>query len=184
MTEFLQLVVFGVVLGGIIALGAIGVSLIFGILRFANFAHGDTMAFGAMVTILMTWWLQQTARWQAVFVRRASDMIRRVLNVTPEWSHPFLLVGVGVAQPFLPAALVDDAALIWRGIAIWRAVGWTLLLPLLIVAPLVAIARLTSGFSMCLLRGPWQLSQSPSSGGLAPKARECGVAAYLFMASS
>lgn len=90
---------------------------------------------------LMTWWLQQTARWQAVFVRRASDMIRRVLNVTPEWSHPFLLVGVGVAQPFLPAALVDNAALIWRGIAIWRAVGWTLLLPLLIVAPLAAIAR-------------------------------------------
>lgn len=30
----------------------------FGILRFANFAHGDTMAFGTMVTILMTWWLQ------------------------------------------------------------------------------------------------------------------------------
>jgi hypothetical protein len=90
---------------------------------------------------LSSWWLQQTARWQAVFVRRASEMIRRVLNVTPEWSHPFLLVGVGVAQPFLPAALVDDAALIWRGIAIWRALGWTLLLPLLIVAPLAALAR-------------------------------------------
>ena len=28
------------------------------VLRFSNFAHGDTMAFGAMVTILMTWWLQ------------------------------------------------------------------------------------------------------------------------------
>jgi Dolichyl-phosphate-mannose-protein mannosyltransferase len=90
---------------------------------------------------LIGWWLQQTARWQAVFVRRASEMIRRVLNVTPEWIHSFLLIGVGVAQPFLPAALVDDAALIWRGIAIWRAVGWTLLLPLLIVAPLAAFTR-------------------------------------------
>jgi branched-chain amino acid transport system permease protein len=28
------------------------VTLIYGILRFSNFAHGDTMAFGAMVTIL------------------------------------------------------------------------------------------------------------------------------------
>ena len=32
-----------------------GVTLIYGILRFSNFAHGDTMAFGAMVTILITW---------------------------------------------------------------------------------------------------------------------------------
>jgi len=32
--------------------------MIYGILRFSNFAHGDTMAFGTMVTILATWWLQ------------------------------------------------------------------------------------------------------------------------------
>jgi branched-chain amino acid transport system permease protein len=44
--------------GAQISLGALGVTLIYGILRFSNFAHGDTMAFGAMVTILMTWWLQ------------------------------------------------------------------------------------------------------------------------------
>jgi branched-chain amino acid transport system permease protein len=44
--------------GSQLALGALGVTLIYGILRFSNFAHGDTMAFGAMATILMTWWLQ------------------------------------------------------------------------------------------------------------------------------
>jgi branched-chain amino acid transport system permease protein len=44
--------------GAQLALGALGVTLIYGILRFSNFAHGDTMAFGAMVTILMTWWFQ------------------------------------------------------------------------------------------------------------------------------
>ncbi|MBM9595614.1 branched-chain amino acid ABC transporter permease [Roseitranquillus sediminis] len=44
--------------GAQLALGALGVTLIYGILRFSNFAHGDTMAFGAMVTILLTWWLQ------------------------------------------------------------------------------------------------------------------------------
>ena len=44
--------------GAQLALGALGVTLIYGILRFSNFAHGDTMAFGAMVTILVTWWLQ------------------------------------------------------------------------------------------------------------------------------
>jgi len=44
--------------GAQLALGALGVTLIYGILRFSNFAHGDTMAFGAMVTILTTWVLQ------------------------------------------------------------------------------------------------------------------------------
>ena len=44
--------------GSQLALGALGVTLIYGILRFSNFAHGDTMAFGAMVTILVTWGLQ------------------------------------------------------------------------------------------------------------------------------
>jgi branched-chain amino acid transport system permease protein len=44
--------------GSQLALGALGVTLIYGILRFSNFAHGDTMAFGAMATILVTWGMQ------------------------------------------------------------------------------------------------------------------------------
>lgn len=44
--------------GSQLALGALGITLIYGILRFSNFAHGDTMAFGAMVVILVTWWMQ------------------------------------------------------------------------------------------------------------------------------
>ncbi|NVO22923.1 branched-chain amino acid ABC transporter permease [Donghicola mangrovi] len=44
--------------GSQLALGALGVTLIYGILRFSNFAHGDTMAFGTMVTVLVTWMLQ------------------------------------------------------------------------------------------------------------------------------
>ncbi len=44
--------------GSQLALGALGVTLIYGILRFSNFAHGDTMAFGAMITILVTWGMQ------------------------------------------------------------------------------------------------------------------------------
>ncbi len=44
--------------GSQLALGALGVTLIYGILRFSNFAHGDTMAFGAMIAVLVTWWFQ------------------------------------------------------------------------------------------------------------------------------
>ena len=44
--------------GAQLALGALGATLIHGILRFSNFAHGDTMAFGTAITILATWVLQ------------------------------------------------------------------------------------------------------------------------------
>ena len=44
--------------GAQLALGALGVTLIYGILRFSNFAHGDTMAFGTMAVILTTWGFQ------------------------------------------------------------------------------------------------------------------------------
>ena len=44
--------------GAQLALGALGATLVFAILRFSNFAQGDTMAFGTMVTILFTWWFQ------------------------------------------------------------------------------------------------------------------------------
>lgn len=51
-------VVPAVAYGSQLALGALGVTLIYGILHFSNFAHGDTMAFGAMVTVLFTWLFQ------------------------------------------------------------------------------------------------------------------------------
>lgn len=66
MTDFLNalvaltnfVIVPGMAYGAQLALGALGVTLIYGILRFSNFAHGDTMAFGAMATIFITWTFQ------------------------------------------------------------------------------------------------------------------------------
>jgi branched-chain amino acid transport system permease protein len=57
MTEFVffinQVVVYGAVLGSVYALGAIGITLIFGILRFAHFAHGDMMTMGGFIAFLL-----------------------------------------------------------------------------------------------------------------------------------
>jgi branched-chain amino acid transport system permease protein len=44
--------------GSQLALGALGITLIYGILRFSHFAHGDATAFGTMVVIMVTWALQ------------------------------------------------------------------------------------------------------------------------------
>lgn len=47
MAEFINFYMIpGLVLGSIYALGAIGITLTFGILRFANFSHGETMTLG------------------------------------------------------------------------------------------------------------------------------------------
>jgi len=49
--EIVQLTVYGIVLGSVISLGAIGLSLLYGILRFAHFAHGDVMTVGAYLAL-------------------------------------------------------------------------------------------------------------------------------------
>ena len=48
----------GISYGSQLALGALGVTFVYAILRFANFAHGEIMSFGAMITILFTWLFQ------------------------------------------------------------------------------------------------------------------------------
>ncbi len=50
---FNQVMIGGVVLGSIYALGAVGITLIFGILRFAHFAHGDMMTMGGFVAFVL-----------------------------------------------------------------------------------------------------------------------------------
>jgi len=53
MIEFINFYLLpGLVLGCMYALGAVGVSLLFGILRFAHFAHGDLVTLGAYFALL------------------------------------------------------------------------------------------------------------------------------------
>lgn len=59
LVAFLNFIVIpGLAYGSQLALGALGITLIFGVLRFSNFAHGDTMAFGTAFVILFTWAFQ------------------------------------------------------------------------------------------------------------------------------
>ncbi|MBF2085220.1 branched-chain amino acid ABC transporter permease [Thermoleptolyngbya sp. C42_A2020_037] len=49
--QLAQLLVNGVAIGSVIALAAVGLTLTYGILRLANFAHGDLMTLGAYLTL-------------------------------------------------------------------------------------------------------------------------------------
>ncbi|MFT4159481.1 branched-chain amino acid ABC transporter permease [Shinella sp.] len=52
MTYFLQTIVDAISLGSLYALAALGIGLLFGILRLVNFAHGDYIAIGAYALII------------------------------------------------------------------------------------------------------------------------------------
>lgn len=81
MIDFINLYLIpALTLGSIYALGAVGISMIFGILRFAHFAHGDLMTVGAYGTLTAVWLLPV---------------------------HPLLMLPVGIAFAIIAALAVD-----------------------------------------------------------------------------
>ena len=81
MIDFINLyLVPALTIGSIYALGAVGISMIFGILRFAHFAHGDLMTVGAYGTLAAA-------------------------AIIP--AHPLLLLPFGIALAIVCALLVD-----------------------------------------------------------------------------
>ena len=51
--NFLQTVVFGLIEGSVIAVGAVGLTLSYGVTRFINFAYGEFLAYGAYLTVFL-----------------------------------------------------------------------------------------------------------------------------------
>lgn len=81
MIDFINLyLVPGLTIGSVYALGAVGISMIFGILRFAHFAHGDLMTIGAYGVLTAVW----------------------IIPV-----HPLLLLPFGIALAIVAALAVD-----------------------------------------------------------------------------
>lgn len=68
----------GLILGSVYALGAIGVSLIFGILRFAHFAHGDLMTLGAYIALSVVM-LTDASVWMALPIAVGVSMLAGVM---------------------------------------------------------------------------------------------------------
>ena len=54
MTTFLQILLNGLMLGGLFAIVSIGLTLIFGIVKVVNFAHGEFLMAGMFATWMIT----------------------------------------------------------------------------------------------------------------------------------
>ncbi len=77
----LQFLINGVVVGSIYILGATGLSLIFGIRKFANFAHGELMTFGAYMALLVNTILLMDILWGFIFAIVATAMVGIALEL-------------------------------------------------------------------------------------------------------
>ncbi|HEX5763140.1 MAG TPA: branched-chain amino acid ABC transporter permease [Solirubrobacterales bacterium] len=89
----------GLTLGTIYALGAVGLTLVYGILRLVNFAHGDFLAFGAYMAYLVnvTWGMPLFA---AIFFAMATTALLGLFFERTMW-RPMRAKGAGFLQLLL-----------------------------------------------------------------------------------
>ena len=92
---------------------------------------GGVLGFLALAAV--SWnWLREAAVWDAIVTVQGSGMMQWIFeHLGKDWRIPFMTV-YGLAQPVLPATIVDPAAWIWRILNILRALGWYALAPFVI----------------------------------------------------
>lgn len=82
--QFLQLFINGVAVGSIISLAAVGLTLTYGILRLANFAHGDLMTLGAYLALVAN--LQGVNIWLSILIGAVLTIGFALLTEKVIWS--------------------------------------------------------------------------------------------------
>lgn len=112
----LELLISGILLGGLYALMACGLNLIFGVMRVINFAHGDILAVGALATVSIVAG-QALPYWVALIVVPLGTallgfliqvvIIRRIID------QPMIMSLL--ATYAISTILVNAAILIWGG---------------------------------------------------------------------
>ena len=117
MNELLQLIANGLVTGSIIAIAAIGLSLVYGILKIVNFAHGEYLVFGAYMALVVnvTWGGHMIIA--AVFAM----VMTALLGIALEFGlwRPIRRKGAGIVSLFIVsiglALVLRNSILLWQG---------------------------------------------------------------------
>lgn len=102
-SEFIQTLVFGVAIGSVVAVGAVGLTLSYGVTRFINFAYGDLLTLGAFFAFVLVrdagLNLILATLISTVIVGVAGVLIARIFYdpLMPRGPFPLLITSVGVA---------------------------------------------------------------------------------------
>lgn len=84
MTEFFQQLLNGISLGAIFALIALGYTMVYGVLRFINFAHSDVFMVGSFVGYYVARWFPAQSIWGGLAVLALAMVAGAVLGVVIE----------------------------------------------------------------------------------------------------
>jgi len=113
LTIFIQLLISGLLLGGVYALSSIGLTLIFGVMKIVNFAHGEFL----MIAMYLSFWLHHLLQVDpylsivvvaialfglGLFTFRIA--VRPTLGA-PHLNQIFVMVGLSI--------VIENAALLW-----------------------------------------------------------------------
>jgi len=111
-----QLVLSGILIGGVYALIAVGLTLIFGVMKIVNFAHGEFL----MAAMYATYWLQALLGWDpyvsVALVLPASFLFGLAVErlvIRPSIGKPHLVVVF--ATMGLSVLMQNLALFLWRG---------------------------------------------------------------------
>jgi hypothetical protein len=77
-------------------------------------------------------WLVDSSKWDLYLMESSSGRIQWEVELVGERLRAPFIIGYGMAQPVLPAAIVYPGIPITRAVSIFRALGWYLLVPLMI----------------------------------------------------
>ena len=84
MIEFAQQLINGLALGAIYALIALGYTMVYGVLRFINFAHSDVFMVGAFAGFYLAPLVPTQTFWGGLIILLAAMLICAALGVTIE----------------------------------------------------------------------------------------------------
>lgn len=87
----------------------------------------------ALAMVVLSWgWFKSSSSWDMLVTELSSGWVQKAIGeVGGQWRIPFV-VGYGLAQPVLPAAIADPTLPLWKVIGILRAIGWYALAPLIL----------------------------------------------------
>lgn len=115
--QLAQLIINGIAVGSIIALGAVGLTLTYGILRLSNFAHGDFLTLGAYLTLLVN--SAGVNIWLSMVLAAAGTVVMMLISEKLLWSRmrslratstTLIIISIGLAL-FLRNGII----LLWGG---------------------------------------------------------------------
>jgi len=162
--ELLQTTINGLASGSILALGAIGLSLVYGILKLVNFAHGDFMTLGGYAAFVVN----VTLGLPLIAAALGAIVVVAVLGLVLEWAiwRPMRNRGAGIMQLLLMTiglafVLRNLILFVWGGevrtldvdqTQAWHPFGLTISLNQVIVITAAGVVLVAVGLLLKLTR--------------------------------